>query len=44
MSPWDKAYMARSEPATEPVDRETQDAFSYVVAAIALVVIIVFGG
>ena len=43
MSPWDKAYMARTESEPEPAERETQDAFLYVVAAIALFVIIVFG-
>ena len=38
---WDKAYMRRADP--EPAARETQDALLYVVAAIALLVIIIFG-
>lgn len=44
MTEWDKAFMARrSEPEPEPPARYTEDAALYIVAAIALFVII-FGG
>ena len=45
MTPWDEAYLRRRQPRpdTEPAERETQDAFLYIVAAFALIVIM-FGG
>lgn len=45
MTPWDKAFVARrtSSQDVEPPARYTEDAALYIVAAIALIVIM-FGG